>query len=42
MCSLWNIPDEVPDACYEEEVQTVLHPLQVKMESMIYGSNRCK
>lgn len=42
MSHLWNIPDEVPEAHYEEEMETSIHPLEEKMSKMIYKDSNCK
>ena len=41
MSCLWNIPDVAPSASLEEEVITSVHPLQLKMEKMVFTDENC-
>lgn len=36
LAHLWNIPDQVQDACIEMEVTTIPDPLFLKMENMLF------
>lgn len=42
MAHIWNIPDPVPMASYEEEIETTKDPYVLKMEEMLFTVDNCK